>query len=360
MRRKVFFMIPSLAGGGAERVFVNLVNGIDKSVFDVTLIYLSDERNVYNVTDNINVINLNKKRLRNSLFKIIKLIRNEKPELIVSTHGHMNIILLILKYFFPIKTKIIVRQTNIISKNTSSNPLIKSLKSRITKYYNKADKIICQSELMKDDFVEFTGVDISKVIKIYNPIDINSILLDTSENVKNKINSQYNNIFFVGRLTEVKGIPKIIDAFYEYYKQNSKTNLYIIGKGPKENKLKEYVEQKRLSKNVIFLGFQMNPYKWIKHADLFIMASKHEGMPNTLIEALALEVPVLILKHPGGTIDILKSLNLENRFVDKLIINEDSFKQYDDKVLPKLIEHFGIESVVKKYENVFLSAIKGE
>lgn len=354
MKKKLFFIIPSIAGGGAERVFVNLVNGIDKSLFDVTLIYLSDKGKAYEVTNKVCIINLKVKRVRNAPFKIIKLVRKEKPDLIISTLGHLNMMLLILKNFFPKKTKLIIRQTNIKSLSKSGSKIIQK---KLDKFYSNADRIICQSESMKDDFIKFTNIE-KNVVKIYNPIDIDSVLKKAKEVIDFDFPSDQKNIFFAGRLNAVKRIPLIIDAFKKFHKKNSQSTLYILGEGEDKKQLENYIEKNNLFDSVKLLGFQENPYKWIANADLFLMASKHEGMPNVLLEALALGVPTLILKHPGGTEEIMKTLGIEDRFVEELLITEDSFNNYNKNVGLKLLKNFDVSNVIKQYEKLFIEVIE--
>jgi len=359
MKYKVMFFIPSLAGGGAERVFANIINEIDKSTFDVTLVYLSDTRNVYKINNNVNIINLKSNRLRNSPFKILASIRRENPDLIITTHGHMNLLLILLKPFISNKIKLIVRQTNILSFNFSINKIKNRFEKMIFGLLKYSDKIICQSEYMKKDIMMHLKVNEDKIVKIFNPVAIHEVMDKSKEKVDYTFTDNYKYIIFIGRLNEVKNIPTIIDAFEQYYKKvNSKSKLLILGNGPKENELKQLINQKNLKDNVCLLGFQENPYKWLKHSDLFIMASKHEGMPNVLIEALTLEVPVLVQRHPGGTIDIMEALEITDKFLDKLVINDKVFSPYKNDVLLKLRKNFGIEKVVKEYEDLFISMLK--
>jgi len=358
--KKVFFIIPSLGGGGAERVFVNLIKAIDKTAFDVTLVYLSDDRNVYEIPSDIRVINLRANRLRNSPIKILKLIWSERPNLVVSTQGHMNSMIMILKRFLPKKTKVIIRQTNIMSFDRPKNKTQKIVRSMMKKRYNKADKIICQSKYMMKDFILNTNISEDKVIIIHNPVDINLVQIKSKDKVKYNFISQQKKVFFTGRLDEVKRVPIIIEAFIKFNKKNTNSKLFIMGEGPKRKEIEHCIQENGLSNSIELLGFQKNPYKWLKHADLFVLASKHEGMPNALIESLALDIPVLVLKHPGGSIDILKNLGIEDRFVDKLEIDDESFARYDKSLSPKLKTHFGVENIVKEYERVFLSVLNKE
>ncbi|GGJ95051.1 glycosyl transferase [Lentibacillus kapialis] len=360
MKKKIFFIIPTLAGGGAERVFVNLVKEIDKSLYEVSLIYLSITNKVYEVPSNVREVDLKVKRVRHAPMKLLKFIRREKPDVVISTLGHMNLLLLLLKFFFPNKTKLVTRLTLIPSMSLSANPINRFIQKKTYILYKFSDKIICQSELMKDDFIKYAHISQEKVIKIFNPVDFNEILYKSKEDTQYNFCKEEKSIFFAGRLNEVKRIPLIIDAFKEYLFKNPTSKLYILGDGPKKRELIEFADDQNLSDHIKFLGFQKNIYKWLKHADLFIMASRSEGMPNVLIEAIALEVPVLVLKHPGGTEDIIKCLGLHDKFVDDLIINEVSFQNYKKDIHDKLVSNFSIKNIIEQYENVFQSVLDKE
>jgi len=356
VKKKIIFIIPSLGGGGAERVFVNLVKEIDKSIFEVVLVSITNKKNTYELPNNIKIINFNEKRVMRSPRKIIKLVWKEKPDLLVSTLGHMNQMILLLKPLFPQKTKVIIRQTNIISMNKHNNLMARSIRLINKRLLKGADKIICQSQFMKEDFIEHTGVSDCKVVKIYNPVDIEEVYRLSKENVQYDFANQ-KNIFFIGRLTPVKRVPLIISAFADYHKKNASSRLFILGDGPDKSKIQKIIKGKKLEKHVKLIGFQQNPYKWLKNADLFILASKHEGMPNVLIEALALEIPTLILKHPGGTKDIVDAVDIQERFVEQLEIRQEMFKPYKKNVFHKVKRYFGIKNIVKQYEEVFLKVI---
>src|SRR5699024_6567462 len=159
-----------------ERVFANLINNIDYELFDVTLVCFNNHNNVYKISPKAKVINLNVKRARNAPLRIIKLLRKEKPDLIISTLYQMNLMLMLLKGFLPKKTKIIIRHTMISSMSFSGNNIQTLINRRISKLYKKADKVICQSDFMKQDFIKFSGLDKTKIEVIYNPVDADSIL----------------------------------------------------------------------------------------------------------------------------------------------------------------------------------------
>ncbi|HIC87762.1 MAG TPA: hypothetical protein EYP03_06135 [Aquificae bacterium] len=101
-KKKILVFIPSLAGGGSERFIVYFVNNLDREKFDIKLALIKKEGPYLDeLKKDIPVIDLNSKRARYALFKIIKLIKDEKPDLVFSTLGYLNILLAMVKKLFP-------------------------------------------------------------------------------------------------------------------------------------------------------------------------------------------------------------------------------------------------------------------
>lgn len=351
---KVLFIIPSLGSGGAERVFINLTNSLNKDKFDISLAIINSSNNVYEVPEGINYYSLNSNRVRYAAITLIKLIRKIKPDLVISTLSHLNIYLILLKPFFPNETKIIVRETGIISeKIKESGSIYKStLQKFLYRQYKNADLIICQSNYMVNDMVETLNIPSYKITQIYNPIDINMVLQNAKENVRFK-NENGLKLVFAGRLDKVKNVDQIINYFKVFNDKFPESSLYILGEGPLKKDLSTLCNRLGIQNKVFFEGFQKNPHKWIKNANLFIMASKHEGLPNILLEAIALNVPILIKEHPGGTKEILDLTKQTDRFVTKLTVDEKYFSKPSNESFDLLIKHFDIKSICNRYEKVF-------
>ena len=118
-RQKIFFVIPNLNAGGAERVAMTLLQHLDRSDFSYTLVVLDDGNGVFvdQVPEDVRLMTLGKKRVRAALFALIRLVWKERPALVFSNLSHLNLMLSMFRFLFPAGTKFIARESNIISQN---------------------------------------------------------------------------------------------------------------------------------------------------------------------------------------------------------------------------------------------------
>jgi glycosyltransferase involved in cell wall biosynthesis len=125
-----------------------------------------------------------------------------------------------------------------------------------------------------------------------------------------------------------------------------------------EGVMKESINRMGLEGKVILVGFQQNPFLWFKHADLFVLPSRYEGLPNILLEALACGCPVVAVHHPGGTEEVLKKLGLEQRYVPSLEAWAPAWwERPGTEVENKLSNNFGLLKIVSQYENLLNSLV---
>ena len=149
---------------------------------------------------------------------------------------------------------------------------------------------------MEKDFLTLTT---PKTIQtIYNPFDIEEI----REKAEEKIDLNFDYIINVGNLTKVKNQALLLKA---YSKLDTNLHLVLVGKGNQETNLKNLAKKLGIEKKVHFLGWQSNPYKYIKNAKLFVLSSNVEGFGNVLVESLILNTPVVSTNCPSGPNEIL-------------------------------------------------------
>lgn len=355
-KKKILVFVPSLAGGGSERFIVYFVNNLDREKFDIKLALIKKEGPYLDeLKKDIPVIDLNSKRARYALFKIIKLIKDEKPDLVFSTLGYLNILLAMVKKLFP-NIKFVARESNIQSKRFST--FFKYLAKLFYKYF---DLIIAQAKCMKKDLVENFNVPEDKVKVIYNPVDIENIYKKSLTNEK-LFSDKYKNLIAIGRLTKQKGFDLLLKAFS---KLDNNYRLYILGEGEEKDNLIKLADKLNIKDRVYFLGFQKNPYKYLAQADLMVLSSKVEGLPNVVLEANALGIPVVAFDCPGGTREIIKNgLNgflVKCEDVDKLAFYIEKAVNYNwdkSKIIKYIKENFSVEKIIKKYEDALLSLLK--
>ena len=312
-RKKIFFLIPRLAAGGAEQVFLTLLRHLDRKSYEpglVTIGKLTGENGQLreSLAPDVRLFELGLSRVRYSVPALVRLVRSEQPDVIISTLGHLNVLLLSIRRFLPPRTKILVRETNTVSedlKGTSRwwfKPLI-----RLS--YAKADRVICQASEMKRDLVDNFSVAGEKAVVIHNPVDLERIesLSGASDNPFPS-SAKGKNILCVGRLSQQKRFDVAINAFSRYLSQNRSAQLWIIGQGPQQKELESLCSSLGISGSVHFVGFKSNPYLWMKNCDLFMLTSQYEGLPNVLLEALACGCPVCAVDCPGGVREILEQI----------------------------------------------------
>ena len=186
--------------------------------------------------------------------------------------------------------------------------------SGITKYltkktYNKADVVIAQTERMQEELEKAYHLVPGKVVTMHNMLDTETIRrkLEEADNpYPNDGNKRY---VWVGRFDRVKCVEVAVKAFVEAYKTDSRISLYVVGKYNESSahyqEVLSLLHGEPAGPNVHFVGFQSNPYKWMKYADCFLLSSSTEASPNALFEALYLGIPVVATRCTPNIDDIV-------------------------------------------------------
>ena len=160
-RKKIYFILPGLTFGGAERIIFTILNHLDYEKFQPKLI-LFDKIGfpVNELNENVEVQELGIERIRYSIFKILPIIWKEKPDIVFSGWGEISAFLSPFIPFFK-KTKFLARETNVVSQHVTKKEIL-----FFYKFYNNHQQIICQSDDMLQDLIEKFGIDKEKIIKI--------------------------------------------------------------------------------------------------------------------------------------------------------------------------------------------------
>ena len=353
IKKKLLVFVPSLGVGGSERFIVYFVNNLDREKFDIKLVLIKKEGPYLDeLKKDIQVIDLNSKGVIYALFKMIKLIKRENPDIVFSTLGFLNLTFAIIKKLFP-NTKFVARESTLVSKHF--NNFIKFLYKL---FYKNLDLIIAQVECMKRDLVENFSIPEDKIKVIYNPVDIEGIQ-KRSLTRERLFSNEYKNLIAIGRLSREKGFDLLLKAFS---KLDVGYRLYILGEGEERGNLLKLAENLKIRDRVFFLGFQKNPYKYLAQADLMVLPSRYEGLPNVVLEANALGIPVVAFDCPGGTREIIR--NGFNGFlvkcedVDKLAFYIERAVNYNwdkSQIIKYIRENFSVKKIIEKYEREILN-----
>ena len=156
--------------------------------------------------------------------------------------------------------------------------------------YKCFDEIVCVSESTKERFIEAIPELKEKTVARYNPIDRNEIIRKSMIDPY-QYDLSYINFITVARLGREKGILRVIEALHKT--ETEKVKYYIVGDGYERDKIEKKIEEYGLAGNIILLGEQDNPYRFMRNADLLIVPSYHEAAPVVFQEAIALDLPIL-------------------------------------------------------------------
>lgn len=300
----------NLHGGGAERIFVNLMQDFVKRGVKVDLVlnsvagpYLSQ------VPSDVRIIDLKAKQpFRDGIWQLIRYLRKEKPYVLMATVHPSVEVALLAKLFAFTSTRVFVREDNTLSLHAARA----TDKVRWSPYFAKflypvaANGIIAISQGVAQDVIKITGLTKKQVSVIYNPAITPNILKKSQEHLTHTWlqAGEPPIILGVGRLKLQKDFPTLIKAF-ALLKQARPCRLIILGQGDEELKLKNLISELGLENDVAILGFTENPYAYMAKASVFVLSSAWEGFGNVVAEALAVGTPVVSTDCQSGPAEIL-------------------------------------------------------
>ncbi len=300
--KKILFLIHDLGQGGAEKVLVNLVNNMDPTQFDITVMTLFD-------------VGVNRQFLKphikyKTCFKKVFRGNSHLMKLFPPECLHK----FFIKDFYDLEVaylegpcaRIISGCMNKDTKrvawiHSSSKETAYSFRNKkeATKCYNSFDKIVCVSETIKEIF--------SGTMKLHVPIEVyyntnesERILHLADESIETDLfSSETINIIGTGKLTENKGFDRVARIISRLIIDNYRVHYYILGEGEKRRELESYIKENNLDNYVTLLGYQTNPYKYLKQTDLFVCSSYAEGFSTAATEALIVGIPVCTVEVAG-------------------------------------------------------------
>ena len=300
----ILLVLPSYAGGGAERVIINLIENIDNNLFDPYLVMQNTKGPLKCDISEKKIIDLSASKFRYALLPLIKEINRVKPTIVLSTFPHITISLLIFRKLLPRDTIILGREPNMPSSSLSHRPFSFIFKRLYNNFMPNIDGVIATSIAMKKELI-CRGIAKNKISIIYNPIHMDKIRKSLKAV---RFGGKGLRLVFVGRLVYQKGLDRILPIL----KDIKDIHLTIIGEGSEDIRLKNIVCKLDITNKVTFLGHVNIPYPYMAGADYFILPSRWEGLPNVVLEALALGTPVVCMKEIKGLKEI-KSLLPKNK-----------------------------------------------
>jgi glycosyltransferase involved in cell wall biosynthesis len=312
--KKVLFLIYQLVGGGAEKVMVDIVNHMDKSKYDITVMTVIDcTKDKHILTNGIKYKYIFKDFLKfdRLFFKLMKsatpqflhsLFIKEKYDVeIAALEGIPSKIISGCKYPDTKKIAIIhADASNIAWPSNRYKDFNQEYES-----YKSFDSLIFVSRNTQRKFLEKFKVDSRKTFVVYNPFDMDYIKNKSAELVDDYKKTCSILFCAIGRLEKVKGFDRLIEAFNVVQKQYNDIGLIIVGEGKDRDLIRKLIDKYNLNNKISLLGYRTNPYKYLRMSDCYICSSRSEGLSSTVIEAMILGVPI-IATDCGGMDELLE------------------------------------------------------
>lgn len=313
-KKKINFVIPTLSGGGAERVVSTHLKMFQP--FADTILTVYDPKTLgYEATGIIESLDLRHQfgpftRLKNEFIgrRRLRAITHKHHVDVTISHLDDPCIMNVKKRTHE-KTICVIHVFE--SARFTSRKGVKNFFRKYKQYwlmqriYAKADLLVTVSKEIQRDLVDTFKLPKEKIRTIANPIDFETLRAVATTYQKSDKNDQGPTLITIGRLHHQKGQWHLIRIFKEVLKQHPKAELQILGQGELEEELKHLVSTLGLETSVTFLGFQENPYQYLCSADCFCFTSLYEGFGMVLLESMALGLPVVSVDCPTGPNELL-------------------------------------------------------
>jgi glycosyltransferase involved in cell wall biosynthesis len=302
---KICFVIPTLTSGGAERVAVTVLSGLDGSRHERVLYLFTTDNAVYldRVAPGIRVVVATQRSWLGRMRELAAFLGEFNPDVVMP----------FLSYFITaIAVRVAgVRSIVIFNQGTPTSgfladadfawrrPWRRRLFAMVTRvFYSSADAVVATSRGVADDLAANYGVPRWKIRILHNPVDLEAIAHQAGEPIAPELAADAPVVAAAGRLAGVKNYPLLIAAIAEL-QPTLPVQAWILGEGPDRSSLEKLAHERGVGSLVRFLGFQQNPWRFIARADVFVLTSTYEGFGNVLIEAMACGTPVVATASPG-------------------------------------------------------------
>jgi glycosyltransferase involved in cell wall biosynthesis len=346
-----------LAKGGAEKALANLSIFFDKQGIEVHHVIILDDVSYPYAGKLLNLGKLKNKSngIFNKLKRLIflkKYLKENEFDYIIDFRPRN-------KYF----------QEFFIAKWVYNTKVIFSVRSYLIDFYmpnwtfitqwmyGKCFKIVAVTNVSKELIKE--KHQLNNVITIYNPFVFEDVIVKSKQGID--LNFEY--IIAVGQMeTPVKQFDKLIEAYSNSRLAKNNIHLVLLGDGIRKSNLMNLVKLKNIEDKVHFLGYQENPFKYIKKSKYLVLSSLNEGMPNVILEALACETPVVAFDCLSGPNEIIidkeNGLLVENQNVKKLteamnlFIEDIALREHCKKNTLDSIQQFTLENIGRQWLNL--------
>jgi glycosyltransferase involved in cell wall biosynthesis len=294
-RPTILLVIPHLGGGGAERVVEHLAGGLNHERFDIHLALVTQrEAAGFALPAWVTVHGIGARRVRTGWWRLLRLTWRIKPDVILSGLTHLNMLLLLMRFLFPRKTRVLVRQNGCVVAGNSINAY--------RRLYPRADAVVCQTAAMAADLGRLAGVNRNLRV-LPNPVDLAKIRA-AALCTPSLWNGPGPHLLAVGRLAPEKGFDLLLQAFARVRDRFPSADLTIVGEGRERRTLEMLAWLLGIRAAVRLVGHVEHPAAWFRGATVFVLSSRREALPNAVLEAAAGGLPIVATAVSQGLVDL--------------------------------------------------------
>jgi glycosyltransferase involved in cell wall biosynthesis len=418
-RYRLLFAIDSLAGGGSERVMAELANCLDPERFQIQIVLTLGTNNAQDVEQHVALVQLTRRpplrltpagqsyttrileyAFATSLlpfaepppmgvrgwYAIVHSLRNHlrterlqaallgrhirawSPHCVLSFLPNTNALTLLAKAWYRFESPVVCSDRNFLSREIDTLPWSILHRRFVRSYYATANLHVAVSEAAGDDLHQHFGVPRELITTI--PNGVNNGLLQRLAGAGTPAGplaaAASVRIVAAGRLQAQKGFDLLLQALAQT--GGIPWQLLLLGSGPDEARLKSLAQELGIGARVHFLGWDSNPYRWMGGCDLFVLSSRWEGMPNAMLEAMALGLPVVAFDCPSGPSEILaagsygvlvqpESPAALSAALKALLISPETRQRYGELALRRARD-FSLDTMVARYERMLIGLIE--
>jgi len=306
-KKKLFVVIGKLGGGGAEHVVIRILRHLDRERFLPVLVLFEREGVLLDeVPADVPILDCGRRREGGAfrwLGRFATFLRRESPDVVLSFMWFTNAVTLLSRLVSGARCRFIVseRMTVIGSDEGFVAEFLRRISIRML--YPTAERIVCNSSAMRRHFVDRFRIPENKVVSIPNPVEIEEIRRKSGQSGTGmQLPGNMPVVVGMGRLSREKGFDILIRAAG---KSSVSFHLLLVGEGKEKESLGRLVRSLGISERVTFAGYRSNPYPYLGLASVFVLPSRYEGFPNSLVEAMALGLPCIATRCPTGPEEII-------------------------------------------------------
>jgi glycosyltransferase involved in cell wall biosynthesis len=308
---RLAFFLPSLEGGGAQRVMLNLAAGFCDRGFRADLVLASAEGDYLpSVPSAVRVIDLGAQRVLRSLVPLVRYLRRERPRVLIAGLDHANVVAMVASRIARARNRTVISVHCVFGGTdawTRRDFRLRALPWLLGRLHRWADAVVAVSDGVADDLTRTAGVPSKRIRVILNPVITPTLIASAGDRPAHPWFEDTTRpiIISAGRLVPQKNFSLLIESF-ALVRRRFDVRLVILGEGPDRAGLEASIRRHGVEDCVALPGFVPNPYACMARASVFVLSSDYEGLPTVLVESLALGTPVIATDCESGPREILR------------------------------------------------------